>query len=321
MKHVLNYAAYPTQGINASRANFAQYVKGHINYLIAANQPAYGTITDETTALYEDMFGAVSAHEQFFNKRVSLTQNVQAIKKEFNTKIDELEEVFVFKFHKNSPVYNEVFPHGVTPYKNAALSETVIKMELAEQLAAKYKTTIGESYLTALQHVRERFVAETSAQGVAKGEVKNIIPDYKAKRLAADKQLLKNICTIIIHNIDNPAVVESFFDEHLIFPKNKKKEESDEPYSLIVAPNTHIAANINFSVGDTLLLTNTGTVSLFYYGASAADAAIPASLSELLPDEEAEVTAAELGAPANKYLIFRPPIPILENQALSPMCS
>ena len=304
MKHVLNYAAYPTQGIKTSRADFAQYVKGHINYLLAANQPEYGTITDETTALYDDMFGAVSAHEQFFNKRVSLTQNVNAIKKEFNARIDELEEVFVFKFHKNSPVYNEVFPHGVTPYKVATLSETPIKMELAEQLANKYKTTIGDTYLVSLQEVRARYEAETNAQGMAKGEVKNIIPDYKVKRLAVDKQLLKNICTIILHNLDNPTVVESFFDEHLIFPKNKKKEETDEPYSVIVAPNTHIAANMTFSIGDTLLVTNTGSVSLFYYGAAAADAAIPTSLAEILPDEETEITAAELGAPANKYLIL-----------------
>ena len=51
MKHVISYAAYPTEGIIASRAKFAQYVKNHINYLTVIQNPAYSSNLTETTAL------------------------------------------------------------------------------------------------------------------------------------------------------------------------------------------------------------------------------------------------------------------------------
>ena len=253
MKHVISYAASPSRGVEVGRANFAQYVKNHLNYLSAAANPAYSSIINETRILYDKIFGIISLREQNFNERISLTQNVQHIKKEFNAKIDELEEVIVYKFHKNSAVYNEIFSHGLTPYKNAVLSETIIKMQLAESLAVKYKSDITDTYSIALKDVRLKFEAEAIAQGLANGEIKNVIPDYKVKLQEMDKQLLKNICTIIIQNIDNPTVVKGFFDEHLIFRKNSKKT-AVQPYLQKVMANTHSAANISYSVDDSLLI-------------------------------------------------------------------
>ena len=249
------------------------------------------------------MFGVISMREQNFNERVSLTQNVKNIKKEFNAKIDEFEEVIVYKYHKNSTVYNEIFPHGVTPFKIAPLSETIIKMNLAESLAAKYDSVITDAYVIAFKAIRVKFEAEASSQGMANGEVKNVIPDFKVKRREMDKQLLKNVCSIILQNLDNPTAVESFFDDYLIFPKKTKKED-DTAYTLTLSPYSNKAADISFSVDDSLLLTNTSTIPLYYYGAATADAAVPTTLKEILPDEEVEVTAVSLGAPANKFLLF-----------------
>lgn len=303
MKHAINYAVYPTQGIEIGRSNFAQYVKRHIEYLIAAQNPAYSSIISETQSLHHAMFVTLTTREQNFYQRISLTNNVRTIKKAFNSKIDDLEEAIAFKFHKNSAVYLEVFSHGVTPYKEATLSDTIIKMELAISFAEKYKNDIGEPIKNDLTAIRLSFETEAAAQGAARGEVKNVIPDFDEKRREMDKQLLKNICTIIIANIDNPTAVASFFDEYLIFPKFTKKEEG-LPYILKLVANTHAVADISFSVDDTLLITNTGTISIFYYGAPTANTPIPAILTEILPGEEKEVPAITLGAPNNKFLIF-----------------
>ena len=43
---------------------------------------------------------------------------------------------------------------------------------------------------------------------------------------------------------------------------------------------------------------------IFYYAAATADAAQPAQLSEIAIGDEAEIAAAQLGAPANKFLIL-----------------
>lgn len=303
MKRSIHYAVYPTEGITVGRALFARYVKSHINSLIAAKNPAYDEIIAETNTIYDILFGTISEGELNKNDRISLTKNVKAIRHQFNIKIDGLEEVIEYKFHKNSPVYFEVFAHGVTPYKEATLADIVIKMELAERLAAKYEAEIGDTYSAGFTDVRTRFIAEIDAQGKAAGEVKNIVPDYEVKKQAMDKQLLKNICIIILQNLDNPTAVASFFDEHLIFPKRGKKENG-VTHTLALEPGGHKAADITFTAKDTLLFANTGLVSVHYFGSVAADSVIPASTIEILPGDQTTVTASGLGAPANKYVIF-----------------
>ena len=62
--------------------------------------------------------------------------------------------------------------------------------------------------------------------------------------------------------------------------------------------------SISFSVDDTLLIINNGDVPLYYYTASTADAPQPAQLSQVAVGDEAEVAAAQLGAPASKFLIL-----------------
>ena len=84
----------------------------------------------------------------------------------------------------------------------------------------------------------------------------------------------------------------------------KTKREDDTVYTLTLSPNSNKAADISFSVADSLLLTKTFTIPLYYYGAATTDAAVPTTLKEILPDEEIEVTAVSLGAPANKFLLF-----------------
>ena len=303
MNHVVNYATYPTTGIKVGREVYADYVKRHINHLKSANRPAFATIISETEVLYNDLFGVITLREQNYNQRISLTQNVKTIRNEFNKGIDELEEVVIYKFHKNSAVYNEFFNNGITYYKKANLSEILVRMQLAESLAIKYEADIGNTYAKGLKAIRIKFETEINAQQIAAGEVSNVIPDYEAKRLAMDKQLLKNVCVIIIEHIDSPWTVATYFDEYMIFPK-VKKEVNTQGYLLDIPVLSKKVADISFSVDDSLLINNNGIGKLYCYSAATADAAEPANMIEIQPDDQIEISALSLGAPANKFLIF-----------------
>ncbi|MFZ4548074.1 MAG: hypothetical protein ACOYN4_11595, partial [Bacteroidales bacterium] len=81
-------------------------------------------------------------------------------------------------------------------------------------------------------------------------------------------------------------------------------DETAQAYTLSVPASTTAVANISFALGDTLLVTNTGNVPLYYYGASSPTQAAPANPTQIPDGDEAEITAASLGAPANKYLLF-----------------
>ena len=253
--------------------------------------------------MLDSVYGELANYKKNLYAQMNLTKGVQAIKKQFATQIDYFEEGVVFKFHKNSTVYSEVFPHGITPYKEANLPETPIMLDLAIGLADKYKSDIGDTYLTELTKIKSAFEEEADAQGLAKVEVKNIIPNYKLKRHAIDVQLLKNICTIILQNLENPKVISSFFDEYLIFPKSKKKDHG-KPVVLVLGPKSHVAADLVFEATDVLLVTNTGKIPIFYYFASTPNTPVPSKLNEIVADQELLIKVSDIPAPDNKYIIF-----------------
>jgi len=117
------------------------------------------------------------------------------------------------------------------------------------------------------------------------------------------KTLYCNMLMLIVHFVDNPVNVENYFDMTLLRTPQKHSKK-DNAYKLPLPANSIRIADIGFSIGDTLLIINNGTNSISFYAAATADAATPAILNEIAPGEELEITAASLGAPNNKFLIF-----------------
>ena len=104
----------------------------------------------------------------------------------------------------------------------------------------------------------------------------------------------------------DPLKCEHYFPMNILryrVSKNGKQEENGI-YTLSVPAGGSAPADLNFSSGDKLMLSNTGEISVWYYGATSATAAAPDNPAELQPDTEIEVSGTQLGAPLNKYLIF-----------------
>jgi len=108
------------------------------------------------------------------------------------------------------------------------------------------------------------------------------------------------------HHRGQPEKIRLYFDQSIITLEKHKQAGDDtaQAYTLTVPASATAVANINFALGDTLLVTNAGDVPVCYYGASSANQAAPANPTEIAEGDEAEITAASLGAPANKYLLF-----------------
>ena len=301
MQHASQYAAYMTEGILVGRSLYALFIRRHIKYLSAANNMAYAPRITETTTLCDVMFSDLSHYTQDLYDRAIQSKKVQAIKLDFNSSVDKLNAAILFKFEKKSLVYQEVFPHGVTPYKTATLDEILMMMDLAEKYANKYKTDIGPDILANLQKIHTDFVTELDAELVASGNVKSLPANYEALRLEMEQQLLKNIGTLLVENYKNPTVIASFFDEYLIFPSRK---DSNSPKALIVGPLSHKAFKTPFSESNTLTIVSKAIFSMYYYAAPTLTAPVPATLTEITAKDTKQLTAASLGAPTNKYIIF-----------------
>ena len=301
MQHAIQYAAYMTEGIEVGRSLYALFIRRHIKYLTAANNPAYAHCITETTELCDDMFSDLSHYTQDLYDRAIQSKKVQAVKLEFNNYIDKFQAVIIYKFDKNSLVFKEIFPHGVTPYKTATLDEILTMMDLAEKYATKYKTEIGPEILENLQKIHTDFITELDAELVAGGNVKSLPANYEALRLQMEQQLLKNIGTLLVENYKNPTVIASFFDEYLIFPSRK---DPNLPKALIIPPLSHRAFKTPFSETNTLTIVSKVIFSMYFYAAPTMTSPVPATLTEFTAKDTKQLTAVSLGAPTNKYIIF-----------------
>jgi hypothetical protein len=305
MGKIESYTVSPTENVRVGRSSIAEFLYEHIQSLKASNNSSYTDIITDSETLYNDVFSDISLHKQNLNKQVNLTKDVNDIKVEYFSLIDSFEAALILKFKKNSKEQKEVFPNGLSIFKKATIETIKEDMELLEKQGQKYDAALGSTFEIAFKNLRLKYILGFDMQKTTQTQVKSIIPEYKTKKKLIDKQILKNICTIILSNPEQPDVLLTLFNERLITPRHKHKTNDDNQlYLLKILAATHIAANFTYTSKDVLLITNnSSTVSVFYYAAATADAAVPATLAEILPDEEVEIAASTLGT-GNKYIIF-----------------
>lgn len=304
MGKIENYTISPIENTRVGRSAIAEYIYEHIQSLKSANLPEYADLITETETLYDDVFSDISLRNQNLNKQVNLTKEVNEVKNEYFDLIDAFLAAFVLKFKKNSKEQKSVFPNGISEYKKATIETIREDMELLEKQGELFDGILGTTFTTDFKTVRLKYLDAFNKQKSTQTQVKSIIPNYKAKKKLISKQILKNICTIILINLDNPGVLCTLFNDKLITSAHKSKtNKNNNIYLLKILAATHKAADFTYTAKDILLITNNSTVSVFYYAAATADAALPANMVEILPDEEVEVAATTLGT-GNKYIIF-----------------
>ena len=74
--------------------------------------------------------------------------------------------------------------------------------------------------------------------------------------------------------------------------------------TLKLASNSSKAPNFEFSIDNNVVIRNKENFSLYYYAAAIPAASIPEQLNEIPAYEELVLTAVDLGAPSNKYIII-----------------
>jgi len=297
MRKLEGYCKYPFEGVRVGRSLFAQFILILINRLIATALVVYDPIILELKTLYNSIFGVISQNQQDLSDQMSETGVVKQIRKNFAEVVDNVQSAVRFKFKKNSTEDKKFFPHGVSPYKKAPLSDFLIKIELLESLCSEYVSDLGAPLLAEVTAVKTEFIAERDSQLQFIGKVKSIIPNYAEKQEKMIKLTYKAMLTILLQNVDNPEVMLTFFEEHLIYPKNFV------PYDLDLAPQARAVADIKWKNSSTIILAHIKGGVLLYFFAATPDEEAPENPSKLVIDEEIEIKAATIPSD-KKYLIF-----------------
>ena len=306
MKNLEYYFEDPYDNLEVGKDKVVEFYDHHRNSLI--NQVALGApfagLVDPTNSAVENLKESLS----------STTTNI-ALQKAKTLTVDDYIELFVGKakefevnvrvfFKKTTPTYLEFYPQGMKPFNNVNKGSI---NKLMVQVVSAFKThqdVLGAEFYDELNQIYTDFNVARDLQEQKMNDTKSTRSSWDDRLEVMKQQAFKNLLLIAIEYRGKPEKAKLFFDQSILHARHHKTDSESDAYILTVPKNSIATADMSFSVDDTLLLYNSGTVSLFYYGAATPDAPQPLSAIEILPDEEKEVTAASLGAPTNKYLLF-----------------
>jgi hypothetical protein len=130
------------------------------------------------------------------------------------------------------------------------------------------------------------------------------------KRIVCAEVLYANLGVLMDKFKDDPSLIEKFFDLTLL--RTYISDNGDEPVpepvvGKVASLQSAIMREGNFDASSLLAVNNTGKTILKLYSAKLPTDPVPGTTVDLLPGEEVEVFASDLGADTNMFLmVFNP---------------
>ncbi len=302
-----NLSKNPLDGAMVSISRKIEYADINIERMTKNNPDGSNSpLIDETKQKRDAFAGNLSSSKMNEAIRIAYTAELAKTALEFRNTVSKFEGLVKSVFGKGSSIYLMFFAYGLEEYHKANQAQLPMLMDKMMSLNLTYKSELGTTMYYDLFNVQKmRYTNAFSLQKQAGGTVSNTKAAKEMLWNELKKQLYKNMLTLVLNNIDHPAMMLSYFEPRLLrFRHHKTENETEDSYILTLAANTTEAASISFSVNDQLLILNNGEVPVYYYGAATATEAPKTVPVEIAAGEEVEVTAASLGAPANKFLLF-----------------
>jgi len=238
--------------------------------------------------------------------RIAHTSEVKIEMDEIIINAGKCEGLVKSVFGKNTPIYLQFFPFGLSEFHDANPTECLDLLDRLINAATENKQQLGNGlFIDLFKSSKIRLKKVIDDQKISGSKVKSSKEIKEILWNELKKQLYKNMLTIALHYIDNLNMVHTYFNPTLLrLRHHNNDDDTTQTYKLLIPVLSSKAANISFSVDDTLLIINNGVKSIFYYGTATADEQAKTALIEIPAGEEAEVTAVSLGAPSNKFIIF-----------------
>ena len=227
-----------------------------------------------------------------FNKKIALLPE----------ELRKWEHHIVIEFDEKTPEYLRIFPGGRSNIYTGSQLEQLTKLNNLHTKLADYPALA--SVYTAVGDFYEDLVGLHGGKDSNISDVDTASTKLKLAYTALGQTMFSILCQLISKFVDNTSRVEYFFPISMLRTQTNNQAGDDEAYTLPVPAGQTVAADISFSVDDKFVIANTGETSVYFYGAVAATDATPTEVTEIAAGVEAEITAASLGAPTAKYLMF-----------------
>jgi len=206
--------------------NLKQFAEIHIQRLAAKNTGGqYNQIISDTTAVYNPYVSAITDESIKFAVQQGLTINVMKIVKEFKQIVSQKEGTIRGIWGVESKEYQEFFPHGITEYWAALISNIETLITRFANSAALHQLDLGAAFVNLFNDYKTNFANARSAQLLKMAEVVDAKTLSAQNRTALEIQLMKNINMLAIEFSGNVDEAMDFFNQSLLKNYRKKKTE------------------------------------------------------------------------------------------------
>jgi hypothetical protein len=297
----------PFEKLYLGKDKLYKFYDDHVSRLKAAvaNGEPFNALLIASLVLLANLKKSLGGHASKLAQKEMLTMTVDNVVELFKKTVRLHEASILVKFPKEHPVYQEFFPHGKSEYTSATKASIGKLMLQIINAIENHKTDLGQPLLDEFTGLQTLYDNSRDEQIQKKEDTETERANWDTNLAAMEDQAFQNLLSIALIHRNHPEKIKMFFDQSLlVLKKHNKEDEEILPYILSVLANTTKAANISFSVDDSLEITNNGEKSVFYYGAVTADSICPPAATELLPGESKIVSGEILGAPVNKYILF-----------------
>ena len=302
------YAEPPFNGVVVGRDKILEFYTDHGNKLIQAvgNGAPFDDLVDPYMQAVNSLADSKTSTAVNMAQQGSETMTVDKLITQFKDDVTRLEFKVLVQFAKDSVEYHEFFPQGKTAYHNITKGNIDNHFATIIQACTKHSAKLGPEPAAQFTTLKNSYNIARASQLQKKGNTESTRSDWETNLELVSDLAFYNLLTIAREYRGNPDKLRMFFDQSIITPRKHagRDQSTDDAYTLTIPAAATAVANISFSPDDTLLVSNTGDVSVYYFGAATANGPTPDAPTEIEPGDEAEITAAMLGAPANKFLLF-----------------
>ena len=272
---------------------------------VVATKPFLIPLISATQILYDSLFSSTSDRRSKTGQRIAETKEVVAAKKGFIKAAQAVYKRAADKLGETSASFVELFPYGKATFNNLILENANLVMDSLLTGVKKYTVQLGDDMLTLISNSITDFNDARDLQSGLKSNVRENTPLYKKLFKKMIGQLEINRLTICLQDNVDPESNYFYYDESVLYvPSTHKGKDYHGPWMVGVQPDSQEDSKLSFAEGQKITLKNMSDINAYYFGALTATELMSPSCLFLLPGQEITITAEQLGAPGNKFLIF-----------------
>lgn len=134
------------------------------------------------------------------------------------------------KFGKNTPIYIEFYPQGISEYRSATVEGIKVLLFRYSTTAAKYASLLPSDFVRTLGTLQTNYVDARDIQVESKSVRKSSQTELNKNRKALTEHLTKCVYIIAANTIENEAAFNSYFNFGLLEVDNDNPTpEEEEP--------------------------------------------------------------------------------------------